>query len=81
MAIDDKKEKINNLLTDINGTFLKPMKAKLHFEVECANRYHLFLKAGSHHLKYDECFYTYDDVISALNLILDLVNRRKVELK
>lgn len=81
MAVEQKKEQIQSLLDELNGTFLKPMKAKLHFEIECANKYHLFLKAGSHHLKYDETFYTYDDIISALKLILDIVARRKDELK
>jgi len=80
MTTKEKKEMIEDLCTLINGTYLKPMKAKIAFSVDGTNKYSLILVSNKKRLKeYGQSFYTYDDVLSALRFFTDIFVRATKE--
>ena len=82
MTTKEKTQMIKDTIDVVNGTFLRPMKAKLAFEVEGTNKYSLILKSNGKRLKsYGQTFYTYDDVLSAVRLLTDITARYLKEKK
>ena len=82
MTTREKTKYINDTIDVLNSTFFKPMKAEIAFSVDGTNKYSLILKLRNKRLKnYGQSFYTYDDVISALNFITDIFMRYSLEKK
>lgn len=76
MKTKDKTKLIQDTIDVLNETLLKSMKAKIAFEVDGPNKYSLVLKSFGKRLKsYGQSFYTYDDVLSALRFLTDIIDR------
>lgn len=76
MTTKEKTKLIQDTIDVLNNTFLKPMKAKIAFEVQGQNKYALVLRYRKSNLKdYGQVFYTYDDVLGALRFLTDITDR------
>lgn len=80
MTTKEKRQEIEDLCFIINNTYYKPLKAELAFVVDGTNKYSLvFMLKGKRLKGLGQTFYTYDDAIAALKLIIDSFTRAMKE--